>query len=245
MRRAIYITLLLAIAVTGLTAMSLGLDRLVYGGRGAFWLFWLGLYWSSLAVVSLAEDVAEVLLSRKPIGRSLVRLSDPRTPPIARSRKSPREPPLGASLVQAGGMCGDMGKIANRSKNSEISKVEGRQGAAPPFAALRKGEALGLQWDSLDLDRRVAVLADTKTGRSIRPLSQAACDLLQRQPRGPNELVFPGAHGGSGAEIFKRQFKRIAALGGLCLAPTLGRRDIVIMDNCRPSALVGQNELIA
>src|SRR5262249_40340890 len=56
---------------------------------------------------------------------------------------------------------------------------------------------------------------DTKTGRSIRPLSQAACDVLETQPRGPNPLVFAGARGGSGAEIFKRQFKRIAKLGGL------------------------------
>ena len=79
----------------------------------------------------------------------------------------------------------------------------------------RKGEVLGLTWDELDLERRVAVLGDTKTGRSIRPLSQAACDLLQRQPRGPNALVFAGAHGGQGNEAFKRQFKRAAALGGL------------------------------
>jgi integrase len=79
----------------------------------------------------------------------------------------------------------------------------------------RKAEALGLVWESLDLQRRTAILGDTKTGRSIRPLSQAACDLLQRQPRGPNPLVFAGAHGGNGSDTFKRQFRRIAQLGGL------------------------------
>jgi integrase len=79
----------------------------------------------------------------------------------------------------------------------------------------RKGEALGLQWTELDLTRRTATLGDTKTGRSVRPLSQAACDLLTRQPQGPNSLVFAGAHGGSGADTFKRQFKKVAALGGL------------------------------
>jgi integrase len=90
--------------------------------------------------------------------------------------------------------------------------------AAARFIALtgwRKGEALGLRWDELDLARRTANLGDTKTGRSIRPLSQAACDLLHRQPRGPNPLVFAGAHGGNGSDTFKRQFKRAAALGGV------------------------------
>ena len=99
-----------------------------------------------------------------------------------------------------------------------------KQGFWPPAIAAahlialtgwRKGEALGLQWGEVDLVRRVAVLGITKTGRSVRPLSQAACEVLEAQPRGPNALVFAGARGGSGAEIFKRQFKRIARLGGL------------------------------
>ena len=74
---------------------------------------------------------------------------------------------------------------------------------------------MGLKWGELDLERRTATLGDTKTGRSIRPLSQAACDLLQQQSRGLNELVFAGAHGGNGSDTFKRQFRRIAQLGGL------------------------------
>jgi integrase len=104
-----------------------------------------------------------------------------------------------------------------------LRKAE-KQGFWPPaiaaarFIALtgwRKGEALGLRWDELDLMRRTATLGDTKTGRSIRPLSKATCDLLQRQPRGTNPLVFAGAHGGNGGDTFKRQFKRTAALGGV------------------------------
>jgi integrase len=42
----------------------------------------------------------------------------------------------------------------------------------------RSGEAKGLRWDALDLTRRVAVLADTKTGRSVRPLGAAALAVL-------------------------------------------------------------------
>jgi integrase len=104
-----------------------------------------------------------------------------------------------------------------------LRKAE-KQGFWPPaiaaarFIALtgwRKGEVLGLRWDELDLTRRTATLGDTKTGRSVRPLSQAACDLLHRQPRGVNPLVFAGAHGGNGGDTFKRQFKRSTALGGL------------------------------
>src|SRR5262249_40938914 len=38
---------------------------------------------------------------------------------------------------------------------------------------------------------------------------------LQRQPRGMTPLVFAGAHGGNGADTFKRQLKRAVTLGGL------------------------------
>jgi integrase len=53
----------------------------------------------------------------------------------------------------------------------------------------RSGEALGLRWAEVDLARRTAILPDTKTGRSIRPLSHAACDVLRDLPR-LGDLVF-------------------------------------------------------
>jgi integrase len=89
---------------------------------------------------------------------------------------------------------------------------------ATRFIALtgwRRSEALGLQWNELDLARRIARLGDTKTGRSIRPLSRAACDVLHGQPLGPNSLVFAAVRGKNGSDTFKRQFRRIAKLGGL------------------------------
>jgi integrase len=79
----------------------------------------------------------------------------------------------------------------------------------------RRSETLGLQWNELDLTRRTATLGDTKSGRSIRPLSRAACDVLHGQPRGPNSLVFAAVRGKNGSDTFKRQFRRIAKLGGL------------------------------
>jgi integrase len=68
----------------------------------------------------------------------------------------------------------------------------------------RRSEALGLQWNELDLTRRTATLGDTKSGRSIRPLSRAACDVLHGQPRGPNSLLFAAVRGKNGSDTFKR-----------------------------------------
>ena len=47
----------------------------------------------------------------------------------------------------------------------------------------RRGEVLGLRWSEVDLPRRTARLADTKSGASLRPLSELACIVIQSQPR--------------------------------------------------------------
>jgi integrase len=59
----------------------------------------------------------------------------------------------------------------------------------------RRGEVLGLRWSEIDLSRRTARLTDTKTGASLRALSQSACAVIKSQPRHSN-LVFPGRSGG-------------------------------------------------
>jgi len=91
--------------------------------------------------------------------------------------------------------------------------------AAARFLALtgwRSGEALGLCWAELDLARRTAMLADTKTGRSIRPLPHAACDVLKGLPRTGADRVFPASRGGAATILhFKKFWPRIAKLGGL------------------------------
>jgi integrase len=104
--------------------------------------------------------------------------------------------------------------------------------AVARFLALtgwRSGEALGLRWDEIDLARRTAMLGDTKTGASMRPLSQAACDVL-RSLICSGELVFPATREANRDEKsiarkdanrivimsgFKKFFKKIAALGNL------------------------------
>jgi integrase len=80
----------------------------------------------------------------------------------------------------------------------------------------RSGEAVALRWQDVDLTRRTAILPDTKTGRSMRPLSHAACDLLRALPRlGDGALVFPASRGDGLMLGFKKFARRIVALAGL------------------------------
>jgi integrase len=80
----------------------------------------------------------------------------------------------------------------------------------------RSGEALACRWDEIDLARHTATLGDTKTGRSIRPLSHAACDAVRSLTRSGN-LVFPATRGSHEVIMsgFKKLFKKITKLGGL------------------------------
>jgi integrase len=90
--------------------------------------------------------------------------------------------------------------------------------AAARFLALtgwRSGEALALRWSELDLTRRTATLTDTKTGRSVRPLSHAACDVLRAMPRIAGERVFPATRGDGPMVGFKKFWPKIAKLGEL------------------------------
>jgi integrase len=58
----------------------------------------------------------------------------------------------------------------------------------------RSGEARNLLWSELDLERSTVTLGDTKTGISVRPLSGAAIEIIQRQSR-TNEYVFDYGQG--------------------------------------------------
>ena len=58
------------------------------------------------------------------------------------------------------------------------------------------------------------ILPDSKTGRSMRPLSRAACDVLRGQSR-IGDLVFPPTRGEGTMSGFRRLWDRIAKLGAL------------------------------
>jgi integrase len=89
--------------------------------------------------------------------------------------------------------------------------------AATRFLALtgwRSGEALTLRWSELDLVRRTATLSDTKTGRSIRPLSRAACEAVHRLPW-TTGFVFPATRGSGRMLGYPKLWARIARLANL------------------------------
>jgi site-specific recombinase XerD len=85
--------------------------------------------------------------------------------------------------------------------------------AAVRFLAVsgwRRGEVVNLKWADVDQARRTAALGDTKTGRSIRPLSRAALAVLATVPkRSSNPYVFPAASGEGAIGGLPRHFEDI------------------------------------
>jgi integrase len=78
----------------------------------------------------------------------------------------------------------------------------------------RTGEAIGLTWREVDLTRRTAILGDTKTGQSVRPLSKAACDILNILNKG-SELVFAATRGEGLMTGFPKLWARMVERVGL------------------------------
>src|SRR5262249_8889942 len=102
-------------------------------------------------------------------------------------------------------------------RKSETANIWPAAVGVARFLALtgwRSGEVLGLQWDEIDFARCTATLGDTKTGRSVRPLSHAACDLLRSLAQS-GKLVFPAARGDGRMGGFPKFWARIASLGEL------------------------------
>lgn len=100
---------------------------------------------------------------------------------------------------------------------AEVAGIWPAAVSAARFLALtgwRSGEALGLRWTEIDLERRTATLGDTKTGRSVRPVSRAACDLLCGVTRA-GDLVFPATRGNGRMSGFPSLWARITKLGPL------------------------------
>jgi len=102
-------------------------------------------------------------------------------------------------------------------RKAKAAHIWPRAIAVARFLALtgwRSGEALALRWEEIDLERRTATLGDTKTGRSVRPLSRAACDLIRSVGR-TGELVFQATRGDGRMTGFPKFWAKIAKLGNL------------------------------
>ena len=78
----------------------------------------------------------------------------------------------------------------------------------------RRWEVLGLRWSEIDLLRRSVRLTATKTGASLRPLSDAACAVISAQPRN-GDVVFPNRSGEKPIVGYRKMWLRIAKLGDL------------------------------
>jgi len=108
--------------------------------------------------------------------------------------------------------------LGDALRKAEIAGVWPPAIAAARFLALtgwRRNEALELGWEDIDLNRRTAKLPDTKTGRSMRPLSHAACDVLRQTTVRSGGLVFPATRGAGHMAGFKKMWPRITTPGGL------------------------------
>lgn len=69
----------------------------------------------------------------------------------------------------------------------------------------RENEILSLRWDAIDFERGHLRLADTKTGKSVRPLGQSAAGVLAALPRiHGNPHVLPGLKQGGHLKEIKR-----------------------------------------
>jgi len=76
------------------------------------------------------------------------------------------------------------------------------------LTGLRRGEAYGLRWREIDFDSSCLRLTDSKSGRSTRPIGNAAIEHLRSLPKLHDEFIFPGRGGGGSADLKKQ----IAAL---------------------------------
>jgi integrase len=102
-------------------------------------------------------------------------------------------------------------------RNAEAASIWPAAVGAARFLALtgwRLGEVLDLRWDQVNFNRHVALLPDSKTGRSTRALSHAACDILQGLTRS-RDRVFPATRGEGPMSGFPKLWKKIAKLGKL------------------------------
>ena len=109
-----------------------------------------------------------------------------------------------------------------RALGAGLRAAEAADDWTPALAAIRflaitgwrSGEALTLRWSEVDLARRTARLACTKTGASTRALSERACGILRTMGQG--EFVFPAPGGDTPMTNFARVWRRVVhRLGGL------------------------------
>ena len=71
------------------------------------------------------------------------------------------------------------------------------------LTGLRRQETVGLQWREIDFDGSCLRLAETKTGRSTRPIGKKAVEHLRALPRLRYGWLFPNRNGTGSADLKK------------------------------------------
>jgi integrase len=71
----------------------------------------------------------------------------------------------------------------------------------------RSSEVKNLRWDECDLERSIVTLGDTKTGVSVRPLSDVAIAIIKRQKQSGAPYVFDHENGNPIGNLRSRWLK--------------------------------------
>jgi integrase len=79
----------------------------------------------------------------------------------------------------------------------------------------RMSDATNLRRTNIDAARRIALLRDTKSGDSHRPLAQAALAVIEDQPKTSNPYVFPARVESKPLQGLPRMWETIRAKAGL------------------------------
>lgn len=79
----------------------------------------------------------------------------------------------------------------------------------------RPSEIEGLNWAEVDLEHQCLRLTQSKTGYSVRPLAQAAANILAATPRSKSPYVFPATRGDGHFTGSKKIWNQARAKAGL------------------------------
>ena len=89
--------------------------------------------------------------------------------------------------------------------------------ALAAYTGMRKSELLRLQWQDVDLGKRVLTVRDTKNNEfRVIPLNQRVCEVLKRHPRHlQSDLVLARPDGAAAYQDLRKSFERALARAGL------------------------------
>lgn len=113
-------------------------------------------------------------------------------------------------------------EVARLGAAFDALEAEGEKPKAIAIARLyaltgcRRDEIAGLRWSEVDFERGMLILADSKTGRSKRPLGTPAIAVLKAIDRNPDsDFVFPAERGDGHYQGAKRVWPKVIAKASL------------------------------